>query len=78
MSICCPTCDSTNTKKNGHIHNGKQNHYCKQCFRPFVLCFTRKLVGWHFFPLSQLATPSITGFLSSSSYFERLVVASDF
>ena len=37
MSICCPTCDSTNTKKNGHIHNGKQNHYCKQCFRQFVL-----------------------------------------
>jgi len=38
----CPTCDSTHTKKNGHIHNGKQNHYCKQCFckqcfRQFVL-----------------------------------------
>jgi len=32
----CPTCDSTNTKKNGHIHNGKQNHCCKQCGRQFV------------------------------------------
>ena len=37
MSRCCPNCNSTNTKKNGHIHNGKQNHYCKQCFRQFVL-----------------------------------------
>jgi len=32
----CPTCDSTNIKKNGHIHNGKQNHYCNECFRQFV------------------------------------------
>jgi len=32
----CPACDSTNTKKNGHIHNGKQNHWCKECGRPFV------------------------------------------
>jgi len=32
----CPTCDSTNIKKNGHIHNGKQNHYCKECSRQFV------------------------------------------
>jgi len=33
----CPTCDSTHIKKNGHIHNGKQNHCCKQCGRQFVL-----------------------------------------
>jgi hypothetical protein len=24
-------------KKNGHIHNGKQNHQCKKCGRQFVL-----------------------------------------
>ncbi len=36
MRICCPSCKSTNTKKNGHIHNGKQNHYCKECSRQFV------------------------------------------
>ena len=36
MNRHCPTCDSTNTKKNGHIHNGKQNHCCKQCGRQFV------------------------------------------
>ena len=36
MSICCPRCNNTNTKKNCHIHSGKQNHYCNQCFRQFV------------------------------------------
>ena len=36
MNIHCPACDSTSTKKNGHIHNGKQNHCCKQCGRQFV------------------------------------------
>jgi len=37
MNIHCPACNSTHTKKNGHIHNGKQNHYCKECSRQFVL-----------------------------------------
>ena len=23
-------------KKNGHLHNGKQNHYCKACGRQFA------------------------------------------
>ena len=36
MSRCCPSCSSTDTKKNGHIHNGKQNHCCKACGRQFV------------------------------------------
>jgi hypothetical protein len=36
MKRHCPTCDSTNTKKNGHTHNGKQNHYCHECGRQFV------------------------------------------
>ena len=36
MSLTCPSCSSTNAKKNGHIHNGKQNHYCKTCRRQFV------------------------------------------
>src|SRR5918996_5837297 len=35
----CPTCGSSNYKKNGHIHNGKQNHQCKDCGRQFVDCF---------------------------------------
>jgi len=26
-------------KKNGHIHNGKQNHHCHDCGRQFVRCF---------------------------------------
>jgi insertion element IS1 protein InsB len=33
----CPECGSTQYKKNGHIHNGKQNYRCKVCGREFVL-----------------------------------------
>jgi hypothetical protein len=33
----CPACESQQYKKNGHIHNGKQNHHCKDCGRQFVL-----------------------------------------
>lgn len=33
----CPNCYSTKIKKNGHIHNGKQNHSCNDCGRQFVL-----------------------------------------
>ena len=36
MSRCCPSYNSTDTKKNGHIHNGKQNHFCNACGRQFV------------------------------------------
>jgi insertion element IS1 protein InsB len=32
----CPACGSTQFKKNGHTHNGKQNHQCKACPRQFV------------------------------------------
>ncbi len=32
----CPRCDSANVVKNGFIHNGKQNHLCKDCGRQFV------------------------------------------
>ena len=32
----CPQCGSQQFKKNGHIHNGKQNHQCKVCERQFV------------------------------------------
>lgn len=33
----CPRCQSPKHKKNGHIHNGKQNHQCKNCGRQFVM-----------------------------------------
>ena len=36
MKRRCPNCKRTRTKKNGHTHNGKQNHYCKACGRQFV------------------------------------------
>ena len=32
----CPSCNSTQVVKNGKIHNGKQNHRCKDCGRQFV------------------------------------------
>ncbi|MEM9887284.1 MAG: IS1 family transposase [Bacteroidota bacterium] len=37
MYLYCPNCHSTNIKKNGHTHYGKQNHQCKCCGRQFVL-----------------------------------------
>jgi len=33
----CPECGSNNYKKNGHTHNGKQNHQYNDCGREFVL-----------------------------------------
>jgi transposase-like protein len=32
----CPECESQQFKKNGPIHNGKQNHQGKKCGRQFV------------------------------------------
>ena len=40
----CPQCQSPKYKKNGHIHNGKQNHQCKDCERQFVDCFEQYLI----------------------------------
>lgn len=37
MTITCPACNTLTIKKNGHIHNGKQNHQCLVCGRQFVL-----------------------------------------
>jgi insertion element IS1 protein InsB len=45
MIICCPDCGKTRIKKNGHIHNGKQNHYCKGCGRQFVKDPKQKLIS---------------------------------
>jgi insertion element IS1 protein InsB len=41
----CPQCGSTRHKKNGHIHNGKQNHRCKACGRQFVGEFEQRRVS---------------------------------
>jgi insertion element IS1 protein InsB len=32
-------------KKNGHIHNGKQNHHCHDCGRQFVQCCEQYLIS---------------------------------
>ena len=40
-----PRCKSAEYKKNGHIHNGKQNHHCHDCGRQFVQCFAQYLIA---------------------------------
>lgn len=45
MTDTCPSCSSTTIKKNGHIHNGKQNHQCLNCGRQFVLNPQQKVVN---------------------------------
>ena len=37
MYLSCPSCSSTNIKKNGYTHYGKQNHRCRDCGLQFVL-----------------------------------------
>src|SRR5262249_33485964 len=46
MSIrdTCPECGSERYKKNGHMHNGKQNQQCKDCGRQFVVDATKRVV----------------------------------
>ena len=41
----CPRCGSGDIKKNGHIHNGKQNYYCKDCGRNFVANPEQRIVS---------------------------------
>ena len=44
MQPTCPTCKSTTVKKNGRIHNGKQNHKCLSCRRQFVINPQQKII----------------------------------
>lgn len=41
----CPTCHSKEVKRNGHIHNGKQNYLCKSCGRQFVRDSTKRYIS---------------------------------
>src|SRR3712207_4431036 len=41
----CPGCGSIQFKKNGHIHNGKQNHQCKACGRQFVASAEDRIIA---------------------------------
>src|SRR5262245_63362896 len=45
MRDVCPRCKSPKYKKNGHIHNGKQNHHCHDCGRQFVPCCEPYLIS---------------------------------
>ena len=44
MECKCPSCGSSLVKKNGYIHNGKQNHRCLACQRQFVLAPQQKVI----------------------------------
>lgn len=46
MHLHCPSCHSTNIKKNGHTYYGKQNHQCKACGRQFVLNNHHTITKW--------------------------------
>lgn len=35
-TLTCPCCGAHKVVKNGRIHNGKQNHKCRDCGRQFV------------------------------------------
>jgi insertion element IS1 protein InsB len=41
----CPRCKSPKYKKNGHIHNSKQNHHCHDCGHQFVQCCEQYLMA---------------------------------
>ena len=45
MMLTCPSCNSSTIKRNGHIHNGKQNHCCLACGRQFVLNPQNKVIS---------------------------------
>jgi transposase-like protein len=40
----CPTCASSQTVKNGRIHNGKQRFKCHDCGRQFVEHPSKKVI----------------------------------
>lgn len=42
--LYCPYCTSGQTVKNGCIHNGKQNHKCKDCGRQLVEGPQKKII----------------------------------
>jgi insertion element IS1 protein InsB len=41
----CPRCKSSRYKKNGYIHNSKQNYHCHDYGRQFVQCFEQYLIS---------------------------------
>jgi transposase-like protein len=53
MRETCPECGSPLFKKNGHTHNGKQNHQCKTCGRQFVVNATNRVIDAEHRPLVE-------------------------
>lgn len=36
-NLCCPRCQLSHIKRNGHTYYGKQNYQCLLCARQFVI-----------------------------------------
>jgi transposase-like protein len=53
MRVTCPECGSWQFKRNGHIHNGKQNHRCKACGRQFILDAITRVINQEHRPLGE-------------------------
>ena len=45
LLLHCPSCQSIKVVKNGRIHNGKQNHKCRDCGRQFVANSQQKIIS---------------------------------
>ncbi len=52
-NLHCPNCHSENVVKNGHIHNGKQSHLCKDCGRQLAFAQLRFVEDPQNVPISQ-------------------------
>jgi transposase-like protein len=50
----CPQCQSPKYKKNGYIHNSKQNHQCRDWGRQFVQCCEQYLISEEKHGLTEL------------------------
>jgi transposase-like protein len=53
MRVTCPECGSWQFERNGHIHNGKQNHRCKACGRQFILDAITRVINQEHRPLRE-------------------------
>jgi DNA-directed RNA polymerase subunit RPC12/RpoP len=78
MECKCPSCSSALVKKNGHIHNGKQNYRCLKCSRQFVLEPSQKIIDEKTKNLirktllERISLEGVCRVFDKTSYIERL------
>jgi len=70
----CPICASSQTVKNGHIHNGKQRFKCPKCRRQFVEQPTKKVIAqatWELIDRLLLERISLAGIARAAQVSEQ-------